>query len=561
MTDKINIRASRTTSLVYISLTLITLAVYWQVNQFDFFLIDDGLYVTQNSHIQSEITLDGIRWAFSTIHADYYIPLVWLSLMFDYQFFGLHAGGYHLTNLILHLMSTLLLFWLFNRMTGTVWRSAFVALLFALHPLHVEPVVWITCRNTLLSSFFCILTLCIYVYYTEKPAARRYLLVLFCFACAFMSKPVFVTLPAVMILLDYWPLKRFELKKENVISWQMKEKIPFFVLSAIFTVITIALRHNRSHTRFPLDDRMANALVSFVTYLEKTLWPHDMAFFYPFPSHVPVWQIIGAALLIIFISSFVTVIMKRLPYLFVGWFWFMIIIFPVLGIIQDNEQAMADRFHYLPSIGIGIMLAWGIPALFSRPTIRKNILLPAGIIAIVVMILFTWHQNNYWTNDIELFTRTLKVTNNNYVMHNLMGVALEKDGKMKEALQHFNNAIRLKPDYMFAFINRGTVYYKLGLYQQATYDYNQVIRLNPYYAEAYNNRGLAYGKLGQFHQAVNNFNEAIKLKPDYVDAFNNRGLAYLLQGQKELGCHDAQKACKLEMCKLYKYLSDKGLCR
>ncbi|HQI71868.1 MAG TPA: tetratricopeptide repeat protein [Smithella sp.] len=560
MPSKINISAPGIKFIVYIALTFITLSVFWQTNQFDFFLVDDSLYVTQNNHIQSGITLKGIRWAFSTIHAEYYIPLTWLSFMVDYQIYGLHAGGYHLTNLILHLMSALLLFWLFNRMTGAVWRSAFVAFLFALHPLHVEPVAWITCRNTLLSAFFCILTLCLYVYYTEKPAARRYLPVLFCFACALMSKPVFMTLPVVMMLLDYWPLGRFDLKKESFIFWQMKEKIPFFVLSAIFTVITIVLRLNRPHTSFPLEDRLSNALVSFVTYLEKTLWPHDLAFFYPFPSHFPEWQVIGAAFLIIFISSFVMVMMKRLPHLFVGWFWFLIIVFPVLGIIQDNDQAMADRFHYLPSIGIGMMMAWGLPVLFFHPTTRKNILLPAGIVAIVMMTLFTWHQCTYWTNDIELFKRTLNVTNNNYVMHNLMGVALEKDGKTKEALQHFNDAIRLKPDYMLALINRGTAYYKLGSYQQAIDDYNQVIRLKPDYADAYNNRGLAYGKLGQYQQAIADFNEAIRLKPNYAGAFNNRGLAYLLQGQKELGCREAKKACELGMCKLLEFTYNKGYC-
>ena len=242
MRSKIYISTPRMTFIVYIAMTFITLSVFWQVHQFDFFLVDDSLYVTQNVHIQSGMTLEGIRWAFSTIHAEYYIPLVWLSFMFDYQLYGLHAGGYHLTNLILHLMNSLLLFWLFNRMTGAVWRSAFVAFLFALHPLHVEPVAWITCRNTLLSAFFCILTLCVYVYYTEKPGAKRYLLALFCFVCALMSKPVFMTLPAVMILLDYWPLSRFDLKRENLLSWQLKEKIPFFALSALFTVTTIALR-------------------------------------------------------------------------------------------------------------------------------------------------------------------------------------------------------------------------------------------------------------------------------------------------------------------------------
>lgn len=547
--------------IIYIALAAVTLAVFWHVHQFDFFLVDDDLYVTQNVHIQSGITLEGIRWAFSTIHAGYYIPLVWLSLMFDYQLYGLHAGGYHLTNLILHLMSSLLLFWLFCRMTGAVWCSAFVAFLFALHPMQVEPVVWITCRNTILSAFFCILTLCLYVYYTEKPDARRYLLVLFCFACALMSKPVFMTLPAVMLLLDYWPLKRFELKKENFFSRQLKEKTPFFVLSAIFMIITIAARYNRPYTPFPLDARLANALVSFVTYLEKTLWPRNIAFFYPFPTYIPEWQIIGAAFLIIFISAFVMVMVKRLPHLFVGWFWFMIIIFPVLGIIQDNEQAMADRFYYLPSIGIGMMLAWSIPHLFPRINIRNKILIPSGIAVTVILAALTWQQCSYWKSSVDLSRHTVRVIKNNFIMHNLLGAALAKENKIEEAIDQYSEAIRLKPDYVLAFMNRGTAYYKLHHYQQTIHDYNQVIRLNPNYADAYNNRGLAYGRLGQFQQAVDNFNEAIRLKPNYTSAFSNRGLAYLLQGHKELGCRDAQKACESGMCKLLEFTKNKGYCR
>ncbi len=248
MLNKINISPGGQKLIVYIVLTVVTLAVFWQVNQYDFINFDDPVYVTENSHIQSGITLDGFRWAFSTRYADLWNPLVWLSFMFDYQLHGLNAGGYHLTNLILHIMSALLLFWLFNRMTGAIWRSAFVAALFALHPLHVESVAWIAERKDVLSAFFWMLTLCLYVYYTEKPVIRRYLLVLFCFACALMSKPMVITLPIVMILLDYWPLDRFQSDKKKLSEtkiagiiplWQLREKIPFFILSAVLVIITL----------------------------------------------------------------------------------------------------------------------------------------------------------------------------------------------------------------------------------------------------------------------------------------------------------------------------------
>ena len=239
MLNKINISPGKQKLIVYIVLTVVTLAVFWQVNQFDFINFDDNVYVTENIHIQSGITLDGFRWAFSTTYAEFWHPLTWLSLMFDYQLYGLNAGGYHLTNLILHILSTLLLFWLFNRMTGAIWKSAFVAAFFALHPLHVESVAWIAERKDVLSAFFWMLTLCLYVYYTEKPVIKRYLLVLFSFVLALMSKPMVVTLPVIMILLDYWPLKRFESQKGNLILWQLKEKIPFFILSAVFSIITL----------------------------------------------------------------------------------------------------------------------------------------------------------------------------------------------------------------------------------------------------------------------------------------------------------------------------------
>ncbi|MCX5848824.1 MAG: glycosyltransferase family 39 protein, partial [Deltaproteobacteria bacterium] len=336
MLNKINISLGKQKLVIYIVLAVVTLAVFWQVNQYCFINFDDPAYVTENSHVQSGITLEGFRWAFGTKYFGLWNPLVWLSFMFDYQLYGLNAGGYHVTNLIIHILGTLLLFWLFCRMTGAVWKSAFVAALFALHPLHVESVAWIAERKDVLSAFFWMLTLCFYVHYTEKPAIRRYLLVLFSFVLALLSKPMVVTLPIIMILLDYWPLKRFESKRGNLILWQLREKIPFFILTAALVIVTL-YTPNEQETYikgFPLSSRLANAPVSFMTYLEKTFWPHDMAIFYPFPAHIPVWQILGATLLILAISAAVIVMAKRLPYLFVGWLWFAITLLPVIGIIQ-----------------------------------------------------------------------------------------------------------------------------------------------------------------------------------------------------------------------------------
>jgi len=631
MLNKLNISPQRQILIVYFFLTVVTLAVFWQVNQYDFINFDDDLYITQNSHVQSGITLDGFRWAFSTIDADHlWHPLIWLSFMLDYQLFGLNAGGYHLTNLILHILSALLLFWLFNRMTGAIWKSAFVAALFALHPLHVESVAWITERKDVLSAFFWMLTLCLYVYYTEKPVIRRYLLVLLCFVCALMSKPMVITLPVVLILLDYWPLDRLQSRKfvtnmpevmsvstnkgkkkntypsndqklsETKIAgiiplWQLWEKIPFFILSTVLVIITLLAHNNFDRIIFPFSARIANAPVSFVTYLEKTFWPHNMAIFYPFSDQIPLWQVFGATLLILVISYAVIVMVRRLPYLFVGWLWYAIILLPVIGIIPSGAHAMADRYHYLPSIGIAVMLAWGIPLLFPRENIRKKILFPAGVALLAILSILTWQQCRYWKNSITLFSHALQVTKDNYLAHNNLGSALFEEGKIEEAMDHFNKALSITPNYAGCYSNRGNAYFKLGQYQLAIEDYNKAITFKPDFAYAYFGRGDAYYKFGQYQLAIEDDSKAITLKPDYADAYYNRGNAYvklvqyqlaiedytkaislkedftnayanraaiyLNQGNKELVCYDAQKACALGNCKILEAAKVKGYCR
>jgi len=529
MLNKINISPSRQKLIVYIVLTVVTLAVYWQVNQYDFINLDDEVYVIQNSHIQSKISMEGLRWAFNTKDGNLWHPLIWLSFICDYQLHGLNAGGYHLTNLILHIMSTLLLFWLFNRMTGAIWRSAFIAAFFALHPLHVESVAWISERKDVLSAFFWMLTLCFYIYYTEKPVIRRYLLVFFSFICALMSKPMVITLPVIMILLDYWPMGRFQVQKGNLILWQLKEKIPFFILSAVLVIITL-YTPKPSVPFLPLGSRIINAPVSFVTYLEKTFWPHDMAVFYPFPSQIPAWHVLSASLLIIIISGAVIAVMKPLPYLFVGWLWYAVTMAPVIGIIQislTTPCAMADRYHYLPSIGIAVMMAWGIPFFIKNEEIKRKILFPTGIAVLAIMTVLTWQQCGYWKNSVTLFNHALKVTKDNYLAHNNLGFGLFIEGKTEEAIEHYSKAVQMKPDEI----------------------------------HVYNNRGFAYAKLGQIQLAIEDFKETILLKPDDANGYHNRGLAYFLQGNNNLGCHDAQMACALGDCKLLEKSKEKGFCR
>lgn len=578
MSDMNNNAYKKKIFLICITIVIAMLAVYWQVNKFDFLVFDDNVYITDNIHIKSGFTPDGLRWAFTTTYFDGWHPLIWLSYFLDYKLFGLNAGGYHVTNLILHILSSLLLFGLFIRMTGEIWKSAFVAAFFALHPLHVESVAWISERKDVLSLFFGLLTLYLYVYYTEKPSIKRYIPMLLLFACALVCKPMVVTLPVIMILLDYWPLRRFEANKGKVVSWQLKEKIPFFILSAVFSIVTFLFLYSTITKVYPFSSRIANAIVSFISYLGKTFWPQHLAVFYPFPAHIPVWQVLVSAVLIIIISAVVIITRKRLSHLFVGWLWYAITILPVIGIIQIAGYAMADRYYYLPSIGIAVSLAWGIPLLIQSEAMRKKFLLPLGIASLAVMAFLTWRQCGYWKNSISLFDHSLQVTEDNYLARNNRGIAYAKAGQYHMAIEDYNMAIRLNPhfdaynnrgsayaktgeyqlaiedynkaielnrDFIDAYSNRGTVYFKLNQYQLSVDDFSQAIRLEPDNATSYKNRGNAYFELGQYEKAIEDYNIAIRLKPDYVTVYNNRGNAYSELGEQQQAINDYERAIRL----------------
>ena len=547
MFNKTDISAKRKTLMIYIALVLVITAVFWQAHRFDFIDLDDFVYVSENLNIQSGITADSIRWAFGTTYADFWHPLTWLSLMADYDVYSLQAGGYHITNLIFHILSALLLFWLFHRMTGEIWKSAFVSAFFALHPLHVESVAWVSERKDVLSAFFWMLTLCFYVVYTEKPNTKRYLPVLFCFTLALMSKPMVVTLPVIMVLLDYWPLKRFQNKESlsKLFLWQVKEKLPLLILSAVFSVITVYAQHDSSGAYFPLMARLVNAPVAFALYLIKTFLPHNLAVFYPFPSHYPLWQVIGGSLLILAVTIFVILKAKRSPYLLVGWLWFTIILLPVIGILQVGNHAMADRYMYLPLIGIGIMLSWGIPHFFADRKTGGKILFPAALVFLLLLTLLTWKQCGYWKNSKALFHQALKTTTGNYIAHGTLGVALLKEGQIEKAIDHLNKAIQIRPDYYKPYDSRGVAYDQQGQYEQAITDFSTAIRFYPEYAVSYNNRAASYDKSGQYQKALEDYRRALLIKPDYADAYNNRGIIFARLGRHQKAIEDFSKAIAL----------------
>lgn len=574
---------------VCVVLAIAIVAVFWQVGDYPFINLDDNLYITENPHVQAGLTIENLKWAFTTTHAPYWHPLTWLSHMLDIQLFGLKAGGHHAMNVFFHIANTLLLFLILRWMTKARWRSAFVAALFALHPLHVESVAWVTERKDVLSTLFWILTMGLYAYYRQCPGYRRYLLVIVAFSLGLMSKPMLVTLPFVLLLLDFWPLGRLQPVKEagkdsrhtahsedpvrkkrktaegsaakaadrgewpitplrwTVIRSLLLEKAPFLALAALSSVITIIgqQRAMASLQTLPVDARIANALVSYVKYIGMMIWPLDLAVFYPHPHKQPVWLVLGAALALAAVTFLVIRKMNRFPYLGVGWLWYLGTLLPVIGLFQAGAQEMADRFSYVPMIGILIMVAWGIPDSLKNWGRRKTALGVLSGIAVLACAGLTWAQVQLWRDSITLFSHTLKVTTGNFIAHNNMGTALSDQGKTEEAIAHYESALRIAPKYAKAWINLGIAYEESDRNAKAIEAYQQAQRLNPNDAEAWNSLGSAYGKSGQTAKAIEAIGQALRIDPEYDEAWNNLGNAYGGNGETAKAIEALQKAIRI----------------
>ncbi len=435
--------------IISLLLSIITFMAYWQVTHCDFTTFDDPMYVTENSHIQDGLTVEGIIWAFTTGHAADWQPLTCISHMADVQLFGLQPGWHHLTNLLFHLASTLLLFLVLHRMTKALWQSAFVAALFALHPLHVESVAWVAERKGVLSTFFWMLTMGTYVSYVARPGLTRYLALLLCFALGLMAKPMLVTLPFVLLLLDYWPLQRLEQKElpqevlkplsrdkkkgkstpppvkapvQPVGRWPLirpllTEKIPLFVLAVLSSIVTYLAQYHGgavgSLEVLPLGARIANAFVSYTAYMVKTLWPTNLAVFYPHPGSWPLWQVLGSVVLLLAITALVIRGAKKRPYAAVGWLWYVGTLVPVTGLVQVGSHAMADRYTYIPLVGLFIIVAWGVPELLKKWPYRKEALIALSALCLLCLFLVTWRQVGYWRNSIALYDHALEVIGRN----------------------------------------------------------------------------------------------------------------------------------------------------
>jgi hypothetical protein len=523
-------------------LVLSTVIAYEQLRKNGFVDYDDGVYVKENPHVIGGITSESVRWAFTTSHARNWHPVTWLSHMLDCEIYGLNPSGHHLTSLLIHIANTLLLFWVLEKMTGTIWRSAFVAAAFALHPLHVESVAWAAERKDVLSGLFWMLTMLAYVRYAERPGVRRYVLVLLAFVLGLMSKPMVVTLPFVLLLLDWWPLDRIERQKTTrteqrkypkaTLLHLVIEKIPLIVLSAIFSIITFIFQKCGGAGAFesvearPFPIRIIDALGSYFNYIVKIFFPEGLAVLY-LPSEkmefgAAVLAVIGVAVLLVFFG-------RGRRWLVVGLLWYLGTLVPVIGLVQVGFQVMADRYTYLPSIGVFIIVAWGAAEIFSKLPHSKPALSAAGTAAVVAMMVVTRIQVGYWRDNITLYGHAVAVTKNNFMMHYNYGTELCKLGRYDEGMQHLEETVRLRPAFIPARYNIGLLLLKQQRYNEAIVCLTELLRIRPDHFRAYGNLAAAYLAIGKYDEAIQNYKEALRLQPDSPEARQNLEVALKLK--------------------------------
>ena len=548
---------------ICIFLAAITFAVFGQTVHDDFVNYDDNLYVYENAQVARGLTLNGIAQAFTHGSYDNWDPLTTMSHMLDCQFYGLNAGGHHLTNILLHTATAILLFLVLRRMTGALWRSAFVAAVFAIHPLRVESVAWVTERKDVLSGLFFMLTIGAYVRYARRPwSPARYGLVVLLFALGLMSKPMLVTLPFVLLLLDYWPLKRYshpalaaggagpvDLPGNFSVPLRLiVEKIPLLALSIALCVATVLVERIgiKPIEIYPLPLRIGNALVSYVTYMWQMIYPAGLAVLYPYPAHgLPVWEIITAILVLASVSAGVFIWRRTRPYLLVGWLWYLIMLVPVIGLIQVGTQARADRHTYLPQIGLYVLLTWGAADLCAGWRHRRLVL--GGIAASVIASLSvdSCLQTAYWRNSESLWTHALACTSDNFIAHNNLGNALLQKGNVEEAIAHFQKALEINPNYTIAHNNLGNALIRKGSVDEAIAHYQRALQITPDSAEAHNNLGGALLQKGNVDEAIAHYQKALQINPDYAGAHNNLGNALLQRGSVDEAIAHYQRALQI----------------
>jgi tetratricopeptide (TPR) repeat protein len=553
--------------LACLLLAVAAFGAYEGVRHHQFINIDDDLCVTENPIVQEGLTLKSLTWAITTTHTGNWIPLTWLTHIAACQVFGLHAGGHLLINLLFHLANTLLLFLLLLRATQSLGPSFLVAALFALHPLHVESVAWVAERKDVLSTFFWLSTMFAYVWYVESPGIRRYFAVMACFIAGLLSKPMLVTLPFVLLLMDYWPLGRWSPYRataaspaktkpgsavDNTVPLRrlIMEKVPLLVLTVPFCLITVYAQEKfgavKNLTGLPLLNRLANALVTYITYMRKMVWPSDLAPYYPHPEHaLPLWQGLVAGLVLLALSLFIIRQARRRPYLLMGWLWYVGTLVPVIGLVQVGDQALADRYTYVPLIGLFIIVAWGLRDLTAGRRFAQVLApLTAGIL-LSALALCTWFQVRIWRDSMTLYEHTLRVTHKNFFIHNNLGHLLYRQGKVDQAMVHYREALKLRPHYYLALNNLGAALYSKGQLDQAIHYYKESIRSKPDYPLPHCNLGNALVEKGQTDQAIVHCKEALRLNPDFADAHNNLGIALASQNNGDEAIFHYTEAIRL----------------
>ena len=529
--------------LICLALTLATLVVFYQMHSFGFITFDDPDYIYNNLNIQTGVTLKAVKWALTAGYAHNWHPLTWISHMLDWQLFGNEAGGHHLTNLVFHIANTLLLFIVLKQMTSAFWQSAFVAALFALHPLHVESVAWVSERKDVLSTFFWILTMWAYLRYVKKPKVSSYLLIAVFFALGLMAKPMLVTLPFVLLLLDYWPLERLE---RRTIYRLILEKIPFFVLSAASSIVTFLIQRSSkavaSLDAFPLKLRICNALIAYLEYIKEMFWPDRLAFFYPISAqYVSVPRAVISAALLVAATVLVIRYAKNRRYLVTGWFWYLGTLVPVIGFVQVGAQAMADRYTYMTMTGLFIIIAWGLSEVLAEWAHRKIILWPASLTVLSALAMCTYLQTRYWKDAMTLCQRALKVTENNYTAHLSMTEPLIKQGRFEEAVWHNTQAVQIKPDSREALNNLGVSLYKAGKTDEAIGYFEKLLEMSPAYADAHLNIAVILTDKGDYAGAVERYRTALTIN-DVPSTHSELGFALLKLGLFEEAVVEYRKA-------------------
>jgi Flp pilus assembly protein TadD len=544
-----------------LGLALATLVAFAPAFGNDFVGLDDPLYVTENPAVNAGLSWPSARWALTATDAFNWHPLTWLSLQLDYSLFRLRPWGYHCTNVLLHTASALLLFWLLRRLTGADWRSFFVAALFALHPLHVESVAWVAERKDVLSGLFAMLTLWAYAAYAQRPGALRYLAVVLALGLGLMAKPVLVTLPLVLLLLDYWPLRRLlpgpaagtsPVCPPASLRLILGEKVPLLALAAASCVVTVVAQHRGGAVQpleaIPLSARLANTVVSYAAYLGQTVWPLRLAAFYPYPAGgYPAGQVVAAAVLLACVTAAALLLARRgCRYPLVGWLWYLGMLVPMIGLVQVGEQARADRYTYLPLVGIFLALVWGLADLAVRRPALRHVLAVAGGGALAGCFVGTWVQAGAWHDDRTLWEHAVRVTSGNYLAHDSLGVALLKDGWTAEAVDHLREAVRLRPDYTRAYSNLAGALAEEGRPGEAIEVYRKALKLDPRSALLRYNLAMALAQQGEVRSAIAELSEAVRLDPSFAAAHHAlaRALAHERRLAEAVGC--CREAVRLE---------------